>query len=119
MKFYEPTEYVISTMVNLCHYYYPENDSIIYKINNDIAIGKKGINWNDRKNEIVVGLHEANKPVTLICPRPQIINYRQNSTDYEDLDDNMNIVLSKFTSEEIFNAMYDEQIIFKINGNNN
>jgi hypothetical protein len=87
-EYYKPKTHIISTMVNICHIY----------IKGDL--------------KIVVGLHEVGKPVTLVNPRPRIIiekivdNKKTTITEYE--DDAMNIVLQKFSFDEIFEAMYNK-----------
>jgi hypothetical protein len=71
--------------------------------------------------KIAVGLHEAYKPVTLIHPRPRILIEKIvddeviRMSEYE--DDSMNIILQKFSFDEIFEAMYDKEklLYYKIN----
>ena len=97
MKYKKADTHIISTMVNIGYIY----------IKDDI--------------KIVVGLHEANKPVTLITPRPNILiekivdDKTITITQYE--DDAMNIALQKFSFDEIFEAMYDKEktLYYKIN----
>ena len=96
-EYYKPKTHIISTMVNIGYIY----------IKDDI--------------KIAVGLHEANKPVTLITPRPNILiekivdDKTITITQYE--DDAMNIALQKFSFDEIFEAMYDKEktLYYKIN----
>jgi hypothetical protein len=93
-KLYKPKTHVISTMVNLGHIY----------IHNS--------------NKIVFGLHEKGKPTTLISPRPRIEIKRLIDDKVvifdEWYDDSMNVVLSKINFEDIFKAMYNKEIILKI-----
>jgi hypothetical protein len=96
-EYYKPKTHIISTMVNICHIY----------IKGDL--------------KIVVGLHEVGKPVTLVNPRPRILIEKIvedkiiKMSEYE--DDSMNIILQKFSFDEIFEAMYDKEKIlyYKIN----
>ena len=89
-EYYKPKTHIISTMVNIAHFY----------IKDDI--------------KIAVGLHERNKPVTLIYPRPNIIidKIENDSTIriVEFQDDAMNIALQKFSFDEIFEAMFNKEI---------
>jgi hypothetical protein len=55
--------------------------------------------------EFVVGLNEVNKPITLICPRPNIIHNEDDKT----LDDIMNICMSKYSSDEIYKAIINKK----------
>lgn len=97
--YYEPKEHIISTMLNLEHSYFHKTD--IHK-----------------KNRIIIGLHEAYKPVTLIYPRPNIrakrIIENEIIIDNELSDDIMNVALSKFSNFEIFEAMYNKSITLEI-----
>ena len=120
-KFEEPKYHTISTMVNIDHRYFPKSDPIINKIKlgkKIIVDGDNEISYKDRKNEIIIGLHEKDKPITLIYPRPFIEITRNDvfddSKDNEYLDNNMNIVLEKIDHNEIFEAMYDKNKIIKI-----
>ena len=114
----------ISTLVNLAHSYFHKDDKIILqKISNSIPVFvEEGtlptITLEDRKGEIIFGLHEAKKPPTLIYPRPRIeikrIKDGKIIIEGEYLDDSMNIVLNYVPHEEIFKAMYDNTIILKV-----
>ena len=65
---------------------------------------------------IYYGLHELHKPPTLISPRPNVRVYRDepNRIAWEDCDDNMNVILQKYTPAEIFRAMYDRTIVLEV-----
>lgn len=114
----------ISTLVNLAHSYFHKDDKIILqKISNSIPVFvEEGtlptITLEDRKGEIIFGLHESKKPPTLIYPRPRIeikrIKDGKIIIEGEYLDDSMNIVLNYVPHEEIFKAMYDNTIILKV-----
>lgn len=117
--YYKPQTYVISTMVNLGHIYIHETDvNLLQKIEQGKTTLDKSISWEDRKNEIVIGLHEKDKPVTLISPRPRIEVKRLIDDKVvifnEWYDDEMNVVLSKVDFDLIYNAMYDKDIIIKV-----
>lgn len=108
-----------STMGNLSNHYFHKDDKIIEKIVNGLSVLKDEITWDDRKGEIVFGLHECEKPATIICPRPNISVIRKdengNIREYDEFyDDSMNVILEKFSYEEIFNAMYDKSITLEI-----
>jgi hypothetical protein len=96
-EYYKPKAHIISTMVNLGYIY----------IKGDL--------------KIAVGLHEAHKPVTLINPRPRILIEKTVEDKvikmYEYEDDAMNIILQKFSFDEIFEAMYNKEklLYHKIN----
>jgi hypothetical protein len=94
--YYKPKTYIISTLVNLGHIY----------INSD------------KEHKIVIGLHEKNKPVTLISPRPRIEVKRLIDDKVvifnEWYDDEMNVVLSKVDFDLIYKAMFDKDIIIKV-----
>ena len=88
-QYNETEKHVLSSMVNLDHRYFLNG------------------------HEIVFGLHEANKPPTLIYPRPKI-NIKTNSGFItEESDDAMNIVLNKETPEDILMAIFDDNIVFE------
>ena len=99
--------HVISTMVNLAHFY-------IHKSNNT-SLGS------NTKNVICFGLHEVGKPPTLIYPRPSISVKRNRHINNEEcivienemFDDSMNLVLSKENTEQIFKALFDNSILFE------
>lgn len=126
MQYYIPERHIISTMSNLAHVYIHSTDSVLL---GKISQGKKVtsdkesdlITFADRTKEIVFGLHEHGKPPTLITPRPNIKVKRKEIVDgveqvvtYTELfDDSMNVALSKQTPEEIYNAMYNESIVFE------
>jgi hypothetical protein len=112
-KYYEPKLYVISTMSNLGHLYIHESDvNLLSKIKED-----KSITPEDRKNEITFGLHEKDRPPTLINPRPKIKITRTKEDNIiiedEQFDDSMNIVLQKENFNQILKAMYDKSICFE------
>ena len=123
--------HTISTLVNLDHRYFHNTDKIIlekitkgetvfntYSSENEL-ISKAGISIEDRKGEIIFGLHEFKKPPTLVFPRPKIEITRLDEKGKKIIktdiyDDSMNIVLSNIDFEEIFKAMYDKNICIKI-----
>jgi hypothetical protein len=112
-KYYQPKLYVISTMSNLGHLYIHESDvNLLSKIKED-----KSITPEDRKNEIIFGLHEKDRPPTLIYPRPKIKVTRTKEDNIiiedEQFDDSMNIVLQKENFNQILKAMYDKSICFE------
>lgn len=112
MKYYKPKAYIISTMVNLGHIYIHNSDTnLLNKIEQGKSVMEDDFTWEDRKNEIVFGLHEAGKPTTLISPRPKIRVKREDKILTEKQDDAMNIVLSKIPYEEILEKMYNGEII--------
>lgn len=115
MKYYKPKNHTISTMVNLGHSYIHNSDSnLLDKIEQGKSVMEDDFTWEDRKNEIVFGLREKDKPPTLISPRPRLDIYRQGFTIREDRDDAMNIALSNFSNEEIFEAMYNKDISLEL-----
>jgi len=114
-------KFLISTMSNLDYRYIHKSDrNLLDKIDAGKIIDKD-ITREDRKGVIVFGLHEHNKPATLISPRPRIQVKRsvdapggtQIKNFNEMFDDSMNLVFSKHTNEEIFKAMYDKEVIFR------
>ena len=112
MKYYKPKAHIISTMVNLGHIYIHNSDTnLLNKIEQGKSVMEDDFTWEDRKNEIVFGLHEAGKPTTLISPRPKIRVKREDKVLTEKQDDAMNIVLSKIPYEEILEKMYNGEII--------
>lgn len=118
MKYYKPKAHIISTMVNLGHSYIHNSDTnLLNKIEQGKSVMDDDFTWEDRKNEIVFGLHEKDKPPTLIFPRPRIEMTRTINTKRlvinEDFDDAMNTCLSKESPEKILQAMYNRDIIFK------
>jgi len=120
MKF-EPTDkHIISTMVNLDHTYVHENNKTFLKKIEDGVSVMDNINFSSavRNKSIVFGLHEYKKPATLVYPRPRIkikrIRDKKEVIENELYDDSMNVVLSMFSYDEIFKAMYNKKIIFEI-----
>lgn len=124
MKYEIAKGHTISTLVNLDHRYFHKDDKIVLqKISNNIPVFAEDailatITLEDRKGEIIFGLNEAKKPPTLIYPRPKIevkrIKDEREVIEREYLDDSMNIALNYISHEEIFKAMYDKNIILKI-----
>lgn len=121
MKYYKPKTHTISTMANLGHIYIHKSDAnLLNKIEQGKSVMEDDFNWEDRKNEIVFGLHEGGKPPTLISPRPRIKikrtitknSIRKEVVITEQSDDAMNIVLSKVDPIIIYKAMYDNSICF-------
>lgn len=64
--------------------------------------------------QIVIGLNEKDKPITLCNPRPSIIIERKLDCLTEWNDDAMNIVLSKIDFDTIYRAMFDKNETIKI-----
>lgn len=99
MTYQLPNEHKISTMVNLDHRYYHKSDL-------------------DRTKEICFGLNEANKPPTLISPRPSIkvkrLKKGKQVTENENMDDSMNVVLQMVPPADILKAMFDKSICIEI-----
>lgn len=121
MKYEIANKHVISTMVNLDHRYIHEtNEVLLKKIEQGKSVMDDDFTWNDRKGVICFGLHEANKPPTLIHPRPKISVKRerdfngekQTVIENENFDDSMNLALSKEEPEQIFKALFDSSIFF-------
>lgn len=87
-------------------------DSFSSMINGGLVI--HFIKNEDYKNPIIFGLHEKNKPPTLITPRPYIRlkrfcnNLKRIETITEVFDDAMNICLLKENSEDIFEALFNK-----------
>lgn len=121
MKYFKPKDHIISTMVNLGHSYIHKSDTnLLEKIELGKSVMDNDFTWEDRKNIIEIGLHEKDKPVTLISPRPRIRIKRKDNKQFEviedeKLDDSMNIILSKIEFDKILEAMYDKSICFEIN----
>ena len=117
-KYYQPKLYVISTMSNLYHLYIHKSDvNLLSKIKEGKSTKNNSITPEDRKNEITFGLHQQDKPPTLIYPRPRIKIKRtkEDNIIIEDgqFDDSMNIVLQKENFNQILKAMYDKSICLK------
>ena len=124
MKYEVPKNHVISTMVNLDHRYIHKTDKVLLKkIEQCKSVMDEDFTWDDRKGVICFGLHEMNKPSTLINPRPKISvkkdrdlnGEKQIVIENENFDDSMNAVLSQEDYETIFKAMYDHSIFFEYN----
>jgi hypothetical protein len=122
MKYQKANSHIISTMVNLDHRYIHNTDvNLLDKINKGKSVMDEDFTWDDRKGEICFGLHEQDKPPTLISPRPRIRIQKTVTIDSvkkdivitEQNDDAMNIVLKEIEYEEIFRAMYDNSICFE------
>lgn len=119
MKFEIAEAHHVSTMVNLDHRYFHHTDeNILRKIASGKSVLEKDFTWHDRKGEICFGLHEAEKPPTLISPRPRIkvkrIKNGKHITENEERDDSMNAALLHMPHEQIFEAMYDKSIVLEI-----
>ena len=119
MKFEKAKGHILSTMSNLDHIYFHKDDlNVLQKINDGKSIMDKDFTSKDRKGEICFGLHEVGKPPTLISPRPRIkvkrIMCGKEYIETEKCDNSMNIVLSKYSSDEIYKAMYNKNICFEI-----
>lgn len=119
MKYEQNKEYRLSSLYNLDHrYIHKDNKVFLDKINANLSVTSKDFTWEHRKNEICFGLHEQHKPPTLISPRPRIevkriidsvIVYRN-----ELFDDDMNVILKHYTSKEVLEAMYNKNIVLKV-----
>lgn len=120
MKYFKPKDHIISTMVNLGYSYIHNSETeLLNKIEQGKSVMDSDFTWEDRKNIIAIGLHEKDKPVTLISPRPRIRIKRKDDKhleviEDEKLDDSMNVVLSKIEFDRILEAMYDKSICFEI-----
>lgn len=119
MKYEIANKHVISTMVNLDHRYIHKTDEVLLKkIEQGKSVMDDDFTWEDRKGVICFGLHEKGKPPTLINPRPRIevkrIKDGKEVIENEQFDDSMNVVLKDIPHEEIFKAMYDTDIVIKI-----
>jgi hypothetical protein len=105
-------------MSNLYHLYIHKSDvNLLSKIKEGKSTKNNSITPEDRKNEITFGLHQKDKPPTLIYPRPRIKIKRtkEDNIIIEDgrFDDSMNIVLQKENFNQILKAMYDKSICLK------
>jgi len=119
MKFEMAKGHTISTMVNLDHRYFHNTDTnILQKIASRKSVLEEDFTWENRKGEICFGLNQVGKPPTLIKPRPRIevkrIKEGREVIENEQYDDSMNVVLKDISHEEIFKAMYDRDIVIKI-----
>lgn len=121
MKYEIANNHVISTMVNLDHIYIHKTDEVLLKkIEQGKSVMDDDFTWEDRNCVICFGLHEANKPPTLINPRPKISVKRERDfngkkqivIENENFDDSMNLALSKEEPEQIFKAIFDSSIFF-------
>lgn len=119
MKYEQAKGHTISNMVNIDHRYFHISDTNVL---NKIATGKSVLDEDftleDRKGEICFGLHELEKPPTLISPRPLIRVKRLKDgnmvIENERDDDSMNVVLKDIPHEEILKAMFDKNITIEI-----
>jgi hypothetical protein len=123
MKYEIANKHVISTMVNLDHRYIHKTDEVLLKkIEQGKSVMDDDFTLDDRKGVICFGLHEANKPPTLISPRPRIRVKRIREYDgekqivieNENFDDSMNLILQKEKPEQIFKALFDSSIFFNV-----
>lgn len=121
MKYEIADKHVISTMVNLDHRYIHQTDEVILKkIEQGKSVTDDDFTFNDRKGVICFGLHEYNKPPTLIHPRPKINVKRERYfngkkqivIENENFDDSMSLVLNKEEPEQIFKSLFDSSIFF-------
>jgi hypothetical protein len=116
MRYEKAIGHELSTMTNLNHRYFHESDTnILDKIERGLSVKNGGITWKDRKNEIIFGLHEKDKPATLISPRPRMRVRRKRNSEIviedETLDDSMNVALEKINEEIILTAMFTQIVI--------
>lgn len=113
-KYEEAKSHTLSTEVNLDYRYFHKTDI------NALSLIKSGksLFGDCLKGEICFGIHESGKPPTLVFPRPKIEIKRvingQIVIEDEQLDDSMNIVLSKVNHNEILKAMYDKSIVLTV-----
>lgn len=121
MKYQVVNKHVISTMLNLDHRYIHENDKVLLnKIEQGKSVMDDDFTWEDRKGVICFGLHEVNKPPTLISPRPKIRVKREYYfngdkmiiIEDERFDDSMNLALINEEPEQIFKALFDSSVSF-------
>lgn len=109
---------IISSLGSLDNRYIHEDNSVLLdKINKRISVMDKDFTFEDRKGEICWGLNECGHPPTLVSPRPRIletsiIEDQLVTTDVSDFDSKMNEVLSRYSFDEIFEAMYDRSKYF-------
>jgi hypothetical protein len=71
------------------------------------TMGNSWIKFIKQDKYFVYGLSEANKPPTLIKPRPLIINENFIRTVY--FDDDMNKIFINYTAQEIYDAILNEK----------
>lgn len=120
MKYELAKGHIISTMTNIDHRYFHKTDeNVLRKIEAEESVMKEDFTFEDRKGEICFGLHEAGKPSTLISPRPRIeVKRIKDGKQVIDnglfVDDGMNAILQHFSYEKIFEAMYDRNIVLKL-----
>lgn len=117
MSYESTSTHELSTMTNLDHRYFHKDDKkALDFINSKISVLDKSFTLDIRKGEIFFGLHEAHKPPTLIHPRPKIrVKQPSEIKPFMDerFDDAVNIVFSKYSFDEIFEAMYDsDKVLF-------
>jgi hypothetical protein len=80
----------ISSLALLENYYYPEN-----VVESTLDTMK---NWAEA-GVLSIGLHEYQKPITLVWPRPNFVNENDRFRGF--VDDDMNRLLKKHTPAEI------------------
>lgn len=119
MKYEIAKGHIISTMVNIDHRYFHSTDkNVIDKIQAGKSVMDKDFTYDDRKGEIIFGLNEYGFPSTLKYPRPRIQVKRfvdgREVIQNETYDSSMNVVLDKIPHDEILKAMYDRDIVIKI-----
>ncbi len=68
------------------------------------------IHYQNPKFQIIFGLHEKDRPATLIYPRPNIVSNDVNKFS----DDAMNRALAKYTPEQVFKAIFDRCITLEV-----
>lgn len=118
-KFELAKGHTISAMTNIDHRYFHQSDeNVLKKISEGKSILDKDFTWDDRRGEICFGLHEKDKPATLIYPRPKIIVKRKKGEkeviENQTYDDSMNVVLSNISHDDILEAMYNNDIVIEI-----
>jgi dynactin complex subunit len=72
----------------------------------------------NKENAIIFGLHEKDKPVTLISPRPRLkvtrIIDNEKVIQNEIFDDSMNVAFSMIPNDLILIAMFNKNILLEI-----
>lgn len=112
-KYEVATNHTLSTLVNLDHRYIHHSDEdLLMKIAAGKSYMDEDFTMEQRKNEIIFGLNERDKPATLIYPRPKMQTGDIPTTCLG--DDCMNAALQQFSPEEIFQAMYDRSIVLQV-----
>ena len=114
-KFEIAQTYSISSLGNMFYVYFHNSENIVF---DKIANNEPIYDIDSKLGCICFGLNEVNKPSTLIHPRPNILVQRIKDgkiiIEHQMYDDSMNVALNSIDFDDIFNAMFDENIILKI-----